>query len=432
MLGFALHQAEVTEKEEKQKMKGNKIGAIFFISILALAVIGISYAGFADIISVSGTVNTATVDLVIEDYSGTDVWKIYGTGAPDDEILIWHGFINDPARPTQESLEKQYLGCTVLLVASSWASEGTDYDVDMEWNNIFPCIDFTADIIVHYTGSIPAHVTVNDIVWDTTGYDFSPYTTFKAYSYTDPIVWIKGDEIEFPVQMHYCEYVGIEVTIHLQQDNALQGLSGDFSFDITATQWNDACEEEPQDGDGPMEPKIITIPTDPDFLTMKVFGPFPAGYGYFRTHLTNVPIGTWSTPIAEDADCLGWCVDNAPGHLISCNIPYKTYLYDSYNLPTSLPGGWSAQPWMSDMDWPKVNWILNNKGIATPCQIQYAIWGFVDGGYFGSDPVVLALMADANANPDYIPDSPGIIATICWVDATIHGQKQVTIIEVDP
>ena len=417
-------------------MKHNKIGTIFMVSVLALAGIGISYAGFIDLISVYGTVDTATVDLVVADYSGTDVWKVYGQGAPTGEIVVWHGFISDPDRHTQASLEALYPGCTVILVASSWASEGTDYDVDMVWDNIFPCIDFTADVIIHYAGTIPAHVDVTDLVWDHTGenYDFSQYTTFQVYQYifvNDE--WVKGNRItSFPIQMHLCEYIGIVVTIHLGQNNALQGKHGEFSFNINAMQWNDQCD----DGGG-SEFKTITIPTDPLFVTMRVYGPFPAGYGYFRTHLTNVPVGTWSPPIAEGADCVGWCVDNTPpGQYIDTGVPYKTYLYDSYNLPTTLPGGWTAQPWMSDADWPKVNWILNNKGSATPTQIQNAIWKFIDGGYSGSDPVVLALIAGANANPDYKPPAgqtpPAVIAAICWVDASVYGHKQTTIIEVDP
>jgi len=230
-------------------MNKNKIGTIFFVSILALAGIGISYAGFIDVITVYGNVDTATVDLVVEDYSGTDVWKVYGPDAPDGEIVIWRGFISDQDRPTKESLEEKYSECTAILVASSWASEGTNYDVDMVWDNIFPCIDFTADVIIHYAGTIPAHVDVTDLVWDLTGenYDFSKYTTFEVYQYT--LVnneWLKGNLIpSFPIQMHFCEYIGIEVTIHIAQDNSLQDKHGEFSFDINAIQWNDECDQQP-------------------------------------------------------------------------------------------------------------------------------------------------------------------------------------------
>ena len=58
-------------------MKQNKIGTIFIVTALALAGIGVSYAGLTDVIIVSGTVDTATVDLIVDWYSGTIVWKIW-------------------------------------------------------------------------------------------------------------------------------------------------------------------------------------------------------------------------------------------------------------------------------------------------------------------------------------------------------------------
>ena len=60
--------------------KKGKIGTIFLVSILALAGVGISYAGFTDYIFVYGTVDTATVDIELTDwYSGTFVWNGFST-----------------------------------------------------------------------------------------------------------------------------------------------------------------------------------------------------------------------------------------------------------------------------------------------------------------------------------------------------------------
>ena len=50
-------------------MNSSKIGTIFFVSVLALAGIGISFAGLTDIIHVYGSVSTATVDLDVHNYS---------------------------------------------------------------------------------------------------------------------------------------------------------------------------------------------------------------------------------------------------------------------------------------------------------------------------------------------------------------------------
>ena len=58
-------------------MRRNKIGAFFLVSTLALAGVGISYAGFTDYIQVYAKVDTATVKLDIVDYSCTVIYKIW-------------------------------------------------------------------------------------------------------------------------------------------------------------------------------------------------------------------------------------------------------------------------------------------------------------------------------------------------------------------
>lgn len=248
-------------KRGKKKMRKNKIGTIFLVAIFAIAGIGASYAGFFDDITVHGSVDTATVKISVVQYSGTWVFKVWGwttepgqpTNWPAGYVLTWI--------PAQEVLivrGKPYwnlaeidewltgTGAQYSFESFAYADAGTTNDVEMYYNELFPCIDFTADVIIHYDGSIPAHITVSPLVWDATQFNFGPYTTFTAYSYTyDEAsgLYVKGNQIAFPVQMHFCEYVGIEVTIHLPQleDSSLQGLSGNFSFNIHALQWNDLC-----------------------------------------------------------------------------------------------------------------------------------------------------------------------------------------------
>jgi len=254
-------------------MKHNKIGSIFLMSVLALAGIGISYAGFSDSISVYGTVDTATVDItVVQWYSGTDVWKVYavtpGVQTPPGEIVIWSGFLNDPARPTESSLESQYPGCEADLISWSYAAAGTShgdpavpYDVDMVYHNLFPCIDFSADFIFHYDGSIPAKINLAEIypIDDPSGflsYLWNYHSGNPGYG-----AWVEayrcypieeagkiiGWNIDYktPVdigyQLHLCNYVYVKLVIHLPQVNKLQGLSGTFGGTIGVIQWNDAC-----------------------------------------------------------------------------------------------------------------------------------------------------------------------------------------------
>ncbi len=249
-------------------MRNDKIGSIFLISVLALAGIGISYSGFTDNIHIYGFVDTAVVDLTVEDYSGTWVWKVWATEEnaqpPVGEIYFYHGFVSE--RPTDDEVRDMFPGCDVLLVSKAYAMDGTQhgdtvYDVDMVWDNIFPCIDFTADVIIHYKGSIPAKLQWPSIIWHEGEEYFIDCTTLKAYKYTlENEEWIKGDEItNWPYQVHYCYYIGFEVTIHIPQQNDLQDKHGEFSFNFEVIQWNDECGE-------PENPGIIIVEkqTTPD------------------------------------------------------------------------------------------------------------------------------------------------------------------------
>ena len=199
----------------------NKVGSIFLVSMLALAGLGMSYAGFSDTISVFGSVSTATVTLVVEDYSGTWVYK--------DNL----GGIQTYGEPLQEPLPEDW-----YYVAHAQAYEGSEENtVDMEWAYIFPCIDFMADIEVHYTGSIPAHISIEEI--DFTGLPsiLVPYVKFYVGEDVDPI-----DPETWFIQLHNCESVVIKVVIHLPQEDQFQGITAaTFSFDVYALQWNDEC-----------------------------------------------------------------------------------------------------------------------------------------------------------------------------------------------
>ena len=240
-------------------MRKNKISAMFLILVLALTGVGVSYAGFTDSISVYGTVNTGTVNIDwIGAYSGTDVWKVYAiqTGAqyPAGEIIVWSGFLNDPARPTKGSLELAWPGCEAILVSQSYAEvgTGTDYDVVMTYNNLFPCIDFEADFIFHYGGSVPAKIDTATIfsqnqwlidLWNLHA-SGSPYgawvEAYRAYPNDNGGYNINYNEpVDVGYQLHNCNYVYVKLVIHLPQDNALQGLTGTFDGTIGVKQWNE-------------------------------------------------------------------------------------------------------------------------------------------------------------------------------------------------
>jgi hypothetical protein len=278
-----------------------KIGSIFMVSVLALAGIGVSYAGFTDAVYVYGTVDTATVEIDwIGWYSGTWVWKIWEIdpvsnttsppGSPDeisiefslvDEILIYRGFEQYYPGETAIVTWAGVNGYGAEMVAFAEAGDGsyvfpdgTASDIDMVYDNLFPCIDFCADFIFHYGGSIPAKINVAEIfpilydimypdseelaaLWDM--YQNNPTAGFgmwvEAYR-CDPVIdnatgaiidWIirLDQPVDVGTQLHFCDYVMVKLCIHLPQDNYWQGLNGAFGGIIEVIQWYDDCPPPP-------------------------------------------------------------------------------------------------------------------------------------------------------------------------------------------
>jgi len=241
-------------------MKTAKIGAMFLVSVLALAGLGVGYAAWTDTITIEGTINTGNVDLAVRGYSGTWVWKVYGgEQAPADELYIWHGLVQD--KPTMGHLENLFPQSTIEEISSAYARPGVgeEADVVMTFDNLFPCQDFYADVIFHYEGSIPAYVyrqpyiDISNIVNGPQYGDGSPYlgdnwmedhwlyyqagnaqgiwidVYYAENVVTDPagdptgtvVSYTKGTQIFDPVQLHNCD------------------CSGDFDLDVYAMQWNE-------------------------------------------------------------------------------------------------------------------------------------------------------------------------------------------------
>jgi len=137
---------------------------------------------------------------------------------------------------------------------------------------------------------------------------------------------------------------------------------------------------------------------------------YPGAHSYFDTALSGVGAGY----DVYDGTFIGWCCDEHnyiyPGTL------YSVRLYSTYN---------PLMPW-PDPDWNKVNYLLNHKA-GTPDQIQSAIWYFINGGYSGSDLIILGMINDALAHGvNFIPQEGQICAVLCDIDPTV----QHTFIEV--
>lgn len=120
--------------------------------------------------------------------------------------------------------------------------------------------------------------------------------------------------------------------------------------------------------------------------------------------------------MSDNTGYTGWCVDLF--HNITPGTTYQAKVYSSYDetMPADL----------LDDDWDMVNYILNHKQ-GSRDDIQNAIWYFVGGGGYPSDPDAQAMIADALANGE------GFVPTFGQISAVVVDpvqNVQITIIEI--
>ncbi len=135
------------------------------------------------------------------------------------------------------------------------------------------------------------------------------------------------------------------------------------------------------------EPEVCNLPTYLINVKMDT-----SSESYFNIELKNVGSGF----DIYDGIWIGWCADIDTS--IETNEWYQGYIHCSYN-PSDKYG----------IDWPKINWIINNKGSYSAEYIQDAIWHFTNG--YASNGLAMA----AEAYPNFCPQA---------------GQKYVAIIDV--
>jgi hypothetical protein len=146
---------------------------------------------------------------------------------------------------------------------------------------------------------------------------------------------------------------------------------------------------------------------------------FDSTISYFETKLTDVPSGYDVT----NGTYLGWCIDQS-AEMERSPTTHSVSLYSSLNPPEGLV----------DMEWDKVNYVLNHKQ-GGPQDIEQAIWNFINmnGGYSAETVLAQAMVADAEANgAGFIPQDTQVMAVICDPLYLFPGDEevQVSIIEV--
>jgi len=219
-----------------------KTGLLVMALVLALGTLGVGYAAWTDTITIDGTVNTGDVDLEIIGYSGTYVWKT-DIKEDADEIEVVTGML-PLAVPTFAIDAFPNSGGDPDPVAYAIAEAGTNTaDITVTFENLFPCVDFVADFLLHYDGSIPVKISLADIL--ITGIPAADatisYAFYESNANGDEVALI-GSEAVVGTQLHQCDYILVKIVIHVTQDEtgANMNASGTIDGTITVKQWNEA------------------------------------------------------------------------------------------------------------------------------------------------------------------------------------------------
>lgn len=232
-------------------MKTAKLGAIFLISIMALAGVGAGYAAWTDTITIDGTVNTGDVDLDIVALSSTYVYKV-----PDHGIITLYEL-----KDLQDNVLRQYVYETntwywpgnlwlepegSILVASSVATPGTnDNEIIATATNLFPCIYFGVDALLHYDGSIPVRIskawieTTDQWLLYLIGLGEAGVSVFTCEADGSNPVEIPHDQV-LGYQLHDCNYIMVIIWIHILQDDFYMTVEqASFTGKLEVIQWNE-------------------------------------------------------------------------------------------------------------------------------------------------------------------------------------------------
>jgi len=234
----------------RKGINSTKIGVLFIVSAITLAGLGAAYSAWTDTIYIAGEVSTGSVGWHFTDYSGTWVWKVYGPNHPVNEIYIVTG-TNDT------TWQSNYPGCTFILVAWAFAEQdGDDHHAWVEYENLFPCIDFAADVTILYTGSVPGKINSINMIdpWPEVGDEeiIDDYTTIVITIYDETGALIYQGDPYLGLQFHNGYTIHIVMTIHLLQDNTLMNLNGDFAVSVEVVQWNEYPYEGGECGEPPI------------------------------------------------------------------------------------------------------------------------------------------------------------------------------------
>jgi hypothetical protein len=209
-----------------------RIGAIAFVVVLALGVLGIGYARWADTLVVHAAVQTGVVK-----------WGFLDCGTSDEGDTIDKTVVTlDPTAPAADRVPHNMVPpknvgsseCTLV----DTDDDGVNDKLEVNLNNVYPCYYLETSFHPYNAGTIPIHIARVKIG--------DEWITANKYFRLD----LSGDgqpDIElywgnnFHAQLHPGDEVEISFKIHVLQ-TAEQGKDMSFDALIEAAQYN---EEQP-------------------------------------------------------------------------------------------------------------------------------------------------------------------------------------------
>lgn len=195
-------------------MQNKKMVAIPILLMIALSMIGFTYATWSQTLYINGTVSTGTLSA-----------KFVPPVTKTDQGLDWNcddGLIN------VRQIDKDIGSSTATIVA--------DKEITVVLTNVYPCYYEHISFWIHNDGTIPWKI--QKVIFYPGGKELHEpdYLTLdlNGDTYADiEIYW--GDS--FGIQREYCEKLDISFEIHILE-KAPQGATLTFTIEIVIVQWN--------------------------------------------------------------------------------------------------------------------------------------------------------------------------------------------------
>jgi predicted ribosomally synthesized peptide with SipW-like signal peptide len=210
-----------------------KIGLIALTLVIALGALGVGYAAWTDTVTITGNVNTGTVDLVVTRLCGTEVYKDL-----TNETMAYVHWASDPLGP------KEYwdpIPDPGKLIGYADVTYPDDDTIAVEWNNLFPIPSdqyglwggWIANCRIDYTGTIPIKVQIDKTI---TGIP-EAWVTITFYWFGHGLYTPEQFEGQ---QLHAGDAFEIWIIPAIPQLESAQGITnGYIEVVVTGIQWNE-------------------------------------------------------------------------------------------------------------------------------------------------------------------------------------------------